>query len=699
MHLVLGLLLAALLAPFGPIALRAWALARARQDPVAAWFGFSIRLHGLSLVVLAMPILAMLFRNEMRPWFEQSFVAPIATQLRFAVGLLPVALFHASATLVAHDLSRILRGVETPRRVAVELAAIGAAMILVPLSLLASSWSAFDTWGLEAGIVMALLAVVVPLALGVRAQKLQGLTLHSITTGPLRDRAFDLAARARVRLDQVYALPLSKWKHANAFATEGRQVLVTDYLLEHLDREEVDAVLAHEIAHLAGKDPERQTRLLVALTWASLMLAIFGVSPAVTLAWILAAVLIWLGYSRRCEYGADARAQALGVVPQAAITGLAKLNRLGSVPTDYPRFVEWWLTHPSTERRARAMGSRAGLARDEIERLLTLPETQAVRPHYPAPELDQESKGFTTTFKRSVLVRNSMLTILVGIAASLAFVNLARAIEVTGWVRLGLWPIVAILVATAMLAVFDRLATARFGRVARAAFERLAPSDSALARDGLEVGFAPHEIPHLYEGFTVWDVGRLDLLAGRLDYRGEQVRFSLNREDVLDVCLVGGSPGWIPTARVLVRWRRADGRNGVFALAPSVAPRLSRVHALAQALHASVHGWWSKPTTQGRHSETGLGDPPTAEVTGQAPGSEITRQGLGSLVVLYAIGTSLLGLAARMPAGFSNEPGLIDAFLAATLGNLVLLIPLIRSRRAALTSASKELESDASRAA
>ena len=97
--------------------------------------------------------------------------------------------------------------------------------------------------------------------------------------------------------------------------------------------------------------------------------------------------------------------------------------------------------------------------------------------------------------------------------------------------------------------------------------------------------------------------------------------------------------------------------------------------------------------------EQTLGDPPTAEVTGQVPGAEITSQALSSLAILYAILTALIGFVARMPWGFSWAAGLMDALLIAWLGHFFLLVPTLRARAHGEQPAPRESESDASRAA
>jgi Zn-dependent protease with chaperone function len=103
---------------------------------------------------------------------------------------------------------------------------------------------------------MALLAAIIVMAFSTRRlRKAMNLEVQALTTGELRDRAFALAEKAKVKLQQVYVMPTRKARMANAFARTGSSILLTDYLLERLSKREVDGVIAHELAHLKNKHP------------------------------------------------------------------------------------------------------------------------------------------------------------------------------------------------------------------------------------------------------------------------------------------------------------------------------------------------------------------------------------------------------------------------------------------------------------
>jgi len=196
-----------------------------------------------------------------------------------------------------------------------------------------------------------------------------------------------LCAKANLPLPQVYIIPDST---PNAFAT-GRNpshaaVAVTEGLLQLLDDEEVEAVLAHELSHVRHYD------ILVGTIAATIAGAIgvianmmqfgamFGGSREnrpnpivmIVLAIILplAAAVIQMAISRNREYMADEGSARLTAHPewlQSALAKLSSYNAQGMVHEATPEsahmfiinpfsgkdisFASLFSTHPSTEDR------------------------------------------------------------------------------------------------------------------------------------------------------------------------------------------------------------------------------------------------------------------------------------------------------------------------------------------------------------
>jgi heat shock protein HtpX len=199
-----------------------------------------------------------------------------------------------------------------------------------------------------------------------------------------------LAARAGLPMPKVYLIDSS---HPNAFAT-GRNpanaaVAATTGLLAMLTREEVAAVMAHELAHVKNRDTLVMT-MTATIAGAISMLANFGLFfrgndsrgnvLAILLAVIVApfaAMLVQLAISRTREYGADKGSAEMCGDPRALASALAKLARgAEAVPSPYAarnpaaaalyivpglgRGDSWFSTHPATENRIAALEAMAG---------------------------------------------------------------------------------------------------------------------------------------------------------------------------------------------------------------------------------------------------------------------------------------------------------------------------------------------------
>jgi Zn-dependent protease with chaperone function len=87
--------------------------------------------------------------------------------------------------------------------------------------------------------------------------KITGMQPQALSSGDLRDRAFGMAERLGVKLQQVYLIPSGKGQIANAFARTNNTISFTDFLLKRMSQREVDYVMAHELTHLKLKHPAK----------------------------------------------------------------------------------------------------------------------------------------------------------------------------------------------------------------------------------------------------------------------------------------------------------------------------------------------------------------------------------------------------------------------------------------------------------
>ncbi len=179
----------------------------------------------------------------------------------------------------------------------------------------------------------------------------------------------------------------------NAFATgafrNGALVAVSTGLLNAMSRDEIEAVLGHEVAHVANGDMVTLTLIQGVVNTFVVFLArvvgavvdrmvfrtergigigyyatvlvceiIFGVLASIIVAW----------FSRRREFHADAGSATYLGTPQPMMRALARLGGLppGELPkalsgfgiTDRSAFLSLFATHPPIEERIRALQAR-----------------------------------------------------------------------------------------------------------------------------------------------------------------------------------------------------------------------------------------------------------------------------------------------------------------------------------------------------
>jgi heat shock protein HtpX len=200
----------------------------------------------------------------------------------------------------------------------------------------------------------------------------------------------DLARRAGLPNPRVFLIDSS---HPNAFAT-GRDpahaaVAVTTGLLAILTREEVAAVMAHELGHVRNRDTLVMT-MTATIAGAISMLANFGFffrgggargNPLAMIAALIlapfAAMLVQLAIGRTREYGADRAGAEICGDPGALASALAKLHegaaRIPSpvaarVPAAASLYIvpsgggrdSLFATHPDTANRIALLREMAG---------------------------------------------------------------------------------------------------------------------------------------------------------------------------------------------------------------------------------------------------------------------------------------------------------------------------------------------------
>ncbi len=205
----------------------------------------------------------------------------------------------------------------------------------------------------------------------------------------------ELARNAGMPMPKVYIVDNP---NPNAFATgrnpENAAVAATTGLLSMLSREEVAAVMAHELGHVRNRDTLIMT-MVATIAGAISMIANFGMffggssddrpNPLVAILAVLmapfAAMIVQMAISRTREFGADRAGAEICGNPRALASALSKIAgaaeripdpvsernpaaaQLYIVPT---HISDLFSTHPATEKRISALlelespGARAG---------------------------------------------------------------------------------------------------------------------------------------------------------------------------------------------------------------------------------------------------------------------------------------------------------------------------------------------------
>ncbi|MDS0294376.1 M48 family metallopeptidase [Halogeometricum luteum] len=212
-----------------------------------------------------------------------------------------------------------------------------------------------------------------------------------IESGPLRDAVDDVFDRAGFECEQVYEMDASRRSsHSNAyFVGFGRtkRVVLFDTLVEQMDRDSVQAVLAHELAHWKRGHiwkqlgaSAAQTGLAFAFLWwvttSQWVYAAFGL-PEVTYA-ALAVGLLYVGplfslvspltnrLSLAHEREADdfaARVMGESESMTRALATLAGENL--SNPFPHPWYAAFHYSHPPIPERMRRLRERSGEGESE----------------------------------------------------------------------------------------------------------------------------------------------------------------------------------------------------------------------------------------------------------------------------------------------------------------------------------------------
>lgn len=207
--------------------------------------------------------------------------------------------------------------------------------------------------------------------------------LTPLEEGSLKQKLLATADKAGFHASTIHVIDGSKRStHSNAFFTgfgRFRRIVLFDTLLQQLEPDEIEAVLAHEIGHYKkGHIPQRlilSTFTLFisfgALAWFVKQHWVFekmgfishnAIVPPIILFFLLMELFsFWLipfinYWSRQHEYEADAFAKELLRSSTAMISGIRKLHKTNlSNLTPHPLFSRFYYSHPVLHEREHAL--------------------------------------------------------------------------------------------------------------------------------------------------------------------------------------------------------------------------------------------------------------------------------------------------------------------------------------------------------
>jgi Zn-dependent protease with chaperone function len=661
-----------------PWLLAAWlrhrSLADDTRNPTGAWFRSMQWLQWLGLAGVLGNACALL-RSPLREWLDAALMPGLGAWSLVALALIWLALqawVLVPLSLAQHDVTARLKGSDDTR---LELLARNLAQ-LAPISVLvlaiASGVACLISARVLAGLAVTLGGLVLVLPAGRFAARVRGVELHALTQGELRDRIVELAARAGVTVRGVYVLPLKRSRLANAFAVRSDAVLLTDWLIENVERKELDAIVAHELGHLKHQHPR-------ALALAALVGAFAGAAAAWSLpfGWgypvaVLCSLATIRFASRRFEGVADAEAAKLCGDPEALIRALVRISRLNHIPLRWSRAAERTLTHPSTERRARAIGVAAGFTPERIEALLA--ESPPVTDRYPLPAaIEAGGKLFSTTWKTGTAGALGWSMLAAACVAPAFALALARLLQLPrAAATLG----AAFAAFGGLVAFADAFAARGIHALRPKLARKFAP-----AAEACFVGIAPGPELRVYEGFLDWDLGFLSIEPNALVFTGEEASLRLPRATIESIACVPGPPGWTPAPRVAIAWcDAARGRRGVLHVRPADVTTVSSLRVASPALAGELSRWlaaaapWPDPA---------ITPPPRLEDVSGLPLSYLVRPVSLILPCFLALPLSALACAGLLlPLSPNLGAGWLEAWASATLAFVLLRVPAWTSRRA-----------------
>ncbi|MHB1002131.1 MAG: M48 family metalloprotease [Armatimonadota bacterium] len=241
--------------------------------------------------------------------------------------------------------------------------------------------------------------------------------------GELHNRIDEIASSMGLAHVDISVIRDKGFESANAAAINlynKSHVMFTESLVRNLSKDEVDAVVAHEIGHCVDKNCWEFSNLYrfgFILIWLAIMAVaergIDSLAPSLYflqyIKWIslfIVPPLIMRWYSRQREQEADANYGILAN-PQACVSGLYKLHLLSGDPISRPAWSRLISTHPTLAERIDRIVSQYKLPESEIEQIYASAKADLDIPSCERYELSAVAAPDEASEKPDLLDRNT----------------------------------------------------------------------------------------------------------------------------------------------------------------------------------------------------------------------------------------------------------------------------------------------------
>ncbi|MBI5280113.1 MAG: M48 family metalloprotease [Candidatus Solibacter usitatus] len=658
---LLTLAVAAICWNLASIGIGLWLSSQARRAALperpSVWFRY-LRVSGWLLPLCALSWVALYIHLIGRVDLHELFETNSDRVLAFTLVLLaaPPLLAWLAFMVASRPVPRILRGVEW--RVG-DVAAQWLwflVSLLLPFGLAMIGFFLTRDHKFRSAVTFFAIAALLFFLTANRRDASYGVHCRPLDSGQLRDRIFELAAKARTPLKRVMIIHASNGSVMNAAAASASTILLAEDLVRSMPRAELDAVVAHELGHL------RHRHVPLVLLSNIVPIVLFGwlaslaPVPFIALNHILVAlppaILVGGFLSRRIEHAADKAASSTVEDPEVAIRMLARLTKLNLLPARWTGWDVTVMSHPSLEQRAAEIASQFSIPQPRVLELLRVDDAPFEPYSLPPDHLDSA----WTAHKQRTSVRNLAIYLACLALPSAAASRLAVSMPV-----IPIWIAAAALTFCMVLLIPSLVRRWEMPALGRRIRGRLGEAGGSL------VALRPTSESRYYGGYPYWDLGVVTFNGSILRYAGEEMSFLLHSSATRAVALTRAAPGWLQSEAVCF-----DTSYGTFVLSPVGATRTA-------ALLDAAGSWLRAPVGEPAPAVSPLAFPTISSV---CPKQAVLNGNM--FVVMLLAGLTSLAASALVSGELSWLPPLVAmGAMAAELA------PLVTYRETAMPAASK----------